>query len=148
MAIPWDLTSFPFTAGQVAMGLGIFVLSTVVTTAVVTAYLVTIPPDHFDNLPLVRRRQIGSSPARLALAIGKNVLGAVLVIVGLVLSVPGVPGQGLLTILVGILLLDIPGKRKLERRLVSRPAVLRNINKLRTRFDRSPLKLGSDGDDA
>src|SRR5512140_3149386 len=43
------------------------------------------------------------------------------------------PGQGILTIVIGILLLDFPGKRELERRVVARPAILRSINWLRQR---------------
>ena len=44
-----------------------------------------------------------------AKVIGKNILGLFLVALGVVLSLPGVPGQGLLTILLGIMLLDFPG---------------------------------------
>ena len=60
---------------------------------------------------------------------------------GIVLSLPGVPGQGILTILLGIMLLDFPGRRKLEHKLVSRPQVLKTINKLRHRFGKPPLVL-------
>jgi UPF0716 family protein affecting phage T7 exclusion len=74
---------------------------------------------------------------------GKNLLGVLLVVVGAILALPGVPGQGLLTILVGLLLLDLPGKRRIERRMVGRPRILRMINRLRKRFGRSPLVLGN-----
>jgi UPF0716 family protein affecting phage T7 exclusion len=82
-----------------------------------------------------------SPVSRAAYTIGKNLLGAVLVVVGIVLSLPGVPGQGLLTVLVGVLLLDVPGKRRLELAIVRRPAVLRTINRLRRRFGRKPLQV-------
>ena len=75
----------------------------------------------------------------LAAIIGKNLLGVVLIVAGLLLSLPGVPGQGVLTMLVGLLLLDIPGKRRFELALVRRKTVHRVINKLRARFDRAPL---------
>jgi hypothetical protein len=52
-----------------------------------------------------------------------------------------VPGQGILNILLGIMLLDFPGKRSLEYRLVSRPQVLSTINKLRHRFGKPKLVL-------
>ncbi len=68
-------------------------------------------------------------------------MGLVLVALGVLLSVPGVPGQGLLTILIGFILLDFPGKRALERRLVTRPAVIGAIDRLRARFGRPPMKL-------
>lgn len=71
----------------------------------------------------------------------KNLLGLFLVFLGVVMSLPGVPGQGILTILLGVMLLDFPGKRRLELKLVSRPKVLRVINRLRARFDKPPLVL-------
>ena len=76
---------------------------------------------------------------RVVGVVGKNLLGVVLVIVGVILSLPGVPGQGLLTILLGVMLLDLPGKRRMEQWLVSRPNVLRFVNKLRERYGRPPL---------
>ena len=57
----------------------------------------------------------------------------------MVLSLPGIPGPGVLIIFVGIMLLDFPGKRELERRLVSRPGILGKINGLRTRYGKPPL---------
>jgi hypothetical protein len=57
------------------------------------------------------------------------------------MSIPGVPGQGILTILLGIMLLDLPGKRDLENKLVSRPQVLKTINKLRHKFGKPNLIL-------
>ena len=64
-----------------------------------------------------------------------------LVLLGLIMALPGVPGQGLLTALIGLTLLSFPGKRKLERRFVKIPALLRAINRLRARFARPPLEL-------
>jgi hypothetical protein len=52
-----------------------------------------------------------------------------------------VPGQGILTILLGIMLVDFPGKRELERKIVSRPQVFETINKLRHRFGKPNLVL-------
>ncbi len=57
------------------------------------------------------------------------------------MSLPGIPGQGLLTILLGVMLLDFPGKRRLEFKIISRPKVFRAINRLRARFDKPPLVL-------
>jgi len=74
-------------------------------------------------------------------AITHNVLGVVLVALGIVMSIPGVPGQGILTILLGIMLLDFPGKRDLEHKLVSRPPVFKAINKLRHKFGKPALML-------
>jgi hypothetical protein len=51
------------------------------------------------------------------------------------------PGQGVLTILVGVTLLDFPGKRALELWIVRQPAVLRVTNWMRAKAHREPLQL-------
>lgn len=71
----------------------------------------------------------------------KNLLGLFLVLLGVILSVPGVPGQGLLTALLGFVLLDFPGKRHLERKILFRPHVRTTVDRLRARFGRRPLVL-------
>jgi hypothetical protein len=65
----------------------------------------------------------------------------VLILLGLVMALPGIPGQGFLTMIVGLTMLDFPGKRGLERRLIARPRILRTINRLRARFNRAPLEM-------
>jgi hypothetical protein len=127
-------------AERVLLGVGIFVGSSLVSLAAVTAVLVSLPPGYFrhDAAAMDWPR----SPVLRALwRIGKNLLGLALVALGALLSLPGIPGQGLLTILIGLILLDFPGKRRLERRLVSRPSVLAAINRLRARFGRPAMEL-------
>ncbi len=128
-----------FSHSQIAFGVILFLVSLLVTSAIVTAFILWIPPDHFVAEKRGLQRRIASPVLRVAVLIGKNLLGVLLVVVGIVLSVPGVPGQGVLTILVGILLLDIPGKRRFELALVRRAPLRRVINKLRARFNRAPL---------
>lgn len=67
----------------------------------------------------------------------KNILGMALVLLGLIMLVT--PGQGVLTILAGLLLMNFPGKYKLERWLVLRPGVLRALNWLRQHRGRAPF---------
>jgi hypothetical protein len=78
---------------------------------------------------------------RWALRIAKNVLGAVLVCVGFIMLF--LPGQGLLSMLVGLFLMDFPGKPRVLRALLARPHVLPLINGLRARAGRPPLELPS-----
>jgi len=73
------------------------------------------------------------------LIIGKNALGNVLIEVGILMLV--LPGQDALTILIGILFMDFPGKCWLERWIVSHGPVLQSINWLRQRAGREPLVL-------
>jgi hypothetical protein len=67
----------------------------------------------------------------------RNALGVVLVALGIAMLL--LPGQGLLTVLVGLLLVDFPGKQKLIRRLLARPKILGVVNKLRAHRNAPPL---------
>lgn len=51
------------------------------------------------------------------------------------------PGQGILTIVLGISLLDFPGKRPFIRWLVSKPMVYRALDWLRKKTHSPPLDL-------
>jgi hypothetical protein len=83
---------------------------------------------------------VGRRPLRHALSrLGRNVLGCALVAAGIAMLV--LPGQGILTILVGVMLLDFLGKPRLQRWLVARRPVLRTINGLRRRAGQAPLVL-------
>jgi hypothetical protein len=136
------LTSISMVTWQSALvGVLLFVVTFAISLAIVSFILVKLPPDYFqEDRP--NEFWSGRHPAiRLLGIIGKNILGVLLVALGIVMSIPGVPGQGILTILLGIMLLDFPGRRDLERRIVSQPRVLKNVNKLRHRFGKPELAL-------
>lgn len=126
---------------NVLIGALIFVASFLINLAIVSAILVKLPANHFCKN---RKTQFwaGRRPAlNAAKIIGKNILGIFLVALGVVMSLPGVPGQGLLTILLGIMLLDFPGRDRLEQKLLSKPSIVNTINRLRGRFGKPPLVL-------
>ena len=123
------------------IGALIFVGTFFINLAIVSFILVKIPANHFSKS---RKTKFWSGPHPLLHAagvVGKNIGGLLLVAIGIVLSLPGVPGQGLLTVLLGIMLLDFPGKHRLEQKLLSRPSIVNAINRLRARFDKKPLEL-------
>lgn len=130
------------------LSLALFLVTFVGSIAIVTFVLVRLPATYFQTTHPRMFPWAESHPALRVLAlIGKNVLGALLVLVGIILSLPGVPGQGLLTILLGIMLLDFPGKRRLELKLVRRASVLKTINRLRARFGKPALELDDEESD-
>ncbi|HKZ02928.1 MAG TPA: hypothetical protein VJ180_11840, partial [Pyrinomonadaceae bacterium] len=125
----------------VLLGALLFVITFSLSLAIVTVILVKIPANYFKaDYPrdLWRNRH---KAIRITGVVGKNLIGAFLVVLGVVMSLPGVPGQGVLTILLGVMLLDFPGKRQLEFRLISRPNVLRTVNRVRERFGKAPLVM-------
>ncbi len=69
------------------------------------------------------------SPAQSFLVFIKNVIGILLIIIGILMLV--LPGQGLITILIGLSMSNFPGKYTLERKLVSRPSIFRALNWIR-----------------
>ncbi|MDQ1611940.1 MAG: hypothetical protein QOG00_1871 [Pyrinomonadaceae bacterium] len=139
------LKELTHTLGLTGRGVVWIILFSVVTFVVSLAVTVVVLiklPDTYFKAEHGREFWVESHPVlRWGGIILKNLLGVVLVLFGVVMSLPGVPGQGVLTILMGVMLLDFPGKRRLELKLVSRPKVLRAINGIRRRFDRSPLLL-------
>ncbi|MEM8954266.1 MAG: hypothetical protein AAGD22_08960 [Verrucomicrobiota bacterium] len=69
----------------------------------------------------------------------KNIAGLFLIIAGAVMVF--IPGQGLIVMFIGLMLMNFPGKRKLELALIRRPPVHRAINWLRSKAKRAPLIL-------
>lgn len=119
----------------VGWGLGIFsVVAALASIVLVPRFLATLPPDYL-------RSGAASAPLGMPLRILRNLLGVVLVLLGLAMLV--LPGQGLLTLLVGVLLVDIPGKHALVVKTLSRPKVLALVNKLRSRHQAPPLDVAA-----
>ena len=126
---------------KILVGALIFVASFFINLGIVSFILVKLPADHFSKN---RKTKFWAGPRpaiHAAKVIGKNIAGVLLVALGIVLSLPGVPGQGLLTVLLGIMLLDFPGRHRLEQKLLSKPSIVNTINRLRKRFDKPPLQL-------
>jgi hypothetical protein len=104
----------------------------------VPAVVLRMPEDYFVH-PRREPAYRGYRHPALGLVVValKNLLGLVLVVIGLLLLFT--PGQGLLTIVLGLALLNFPGKYRLERWVVTRRGVLGALNWLRRRYGRSPL---------
>jgi hypothetical protein len=137
-----ELTNTLGLTGRGVFWLVLFSVVTFVLSIVATVVVLVKLPDTYFKSEHGREFWVERHPAlRWGGFVLKNLLGAVLVLFGILMSLPGVPGQGVLTILMGVMLLDFPGKRRLELKLVSRPKVLRAVNGIRRRFDRPPLQL-------
>ncbi len=112
----------------------------VASLAIMPALIVRIPENYFSHDTRPPSRWASRSPSfRLTLLIGKNLLGIVLVLGGLAMLV--LPGQGLLTIFAGFILLDFPKKYAVEKWLVRRRWVHRPLNWVRRKRGRGPLVL-------
>jgi Putative transmembrane protein (PGPGW) len=116
------------------------VITFVGTLAVLPILVARIPADYF-----MRDRQYRAASRkqhvalRLIGVVFKNVVGLTFVLAGVAMLV--LPGQGILTILIGLSLMNFPGKHALERRIVQQPAVLQAINWMRRQAGQPPLKV-------
>ena len=118
---------------SVLIGLGgLSVLILVFSIAGMGWFIAQIPEDYFIHA----KRQAKhwnkySSQARIAIIIFKNIFGGIMLVAGLFLLV--LPGQGLLTIIIGLLLIDYPGKFQLEQKIISIPSIFRSLNWFRAK---------------
>jgi len=118
-------------------------VSMAAVSAVIAGYVLSrLPADYFVNPDA--QRPIDRHPLLKVLAVvTRNAIGYALIALGIVLSLPGVPGQGLLTVLMGVMLIDFPGKHRFQRWLVTRRPILAAVNRLRTRAGQPPFEVGS-----
>lgn len=132
------VTSLVSAEVLVAVGLvsGAFFVGTLIVIPVI---LVRLPANYFDERYPRSWMRDHHPVLRLIAHLAKNLVGGVFLLAGIAMLV--LPGQGLLTILIGVSLLDFPGKRRMEARLVGQRTVLRAINAMRARYGRPPLTI-------
>lgn len=137
--LPDGWTAWHLVGLSVALAVGMAAASLVIAGYV----LARLPADYFVN-PDAHRPGDRHPVVRLVGLIVRNVLGYVLIALGVVMSLPGVPGQGLLTVLMGVMLIDFPGKHRFQRWLVTRRVVLAAVNRLRARAGQPPFTVQSE----
>jgi len=109
--------------------------------ASVFGMVMLLRPDHFTRPDAPEAFSRRHPALRLLIRIIKNSIGAILFVMGLIMAIPMVPGPGVLFIVLGISLTDLPGKRALKRYIIRQPLVLLPINTLRAKWHRPPLQV-------
>lgn len=107
-----------------------------VTLLAVPMIIVTLPTGYLneDKDRLAGIRGIWRWPYLIV----KNIFGGVLAVAGVAMLF--LPGQGLLTLVIGLGLMNFPGKRSLVRRLIGQHRIFAAINRLRARAHKAPLE--------
>ena len=137
--ILWMETHF----AMLLTGLGVLGMVTFVTSLIALPIIVArLPVDHFIAtcgrvLPWRSNHPVRNT----LLAILRNLLGVALVIGGMVMLV--LPGQGILTIVIGLLMIDIPKKRAFQAWLLAWKPVNRGISWMRRRAHQPEFVLQS-----
>lgn len=134
-----DVTSWIQQHQELFQQLGVFSLVMFVATLVALPIVVImLPEDYFVR----QKRQPAHSGRKHPLFWGlvsvfKNILGLILIVAGIAMLI--LPGQGLVTILIGLALTNFPGKYALERRISGQPKVGATLNTVRRWAGRTPL---------
>lgn len=111
--------------------LGIVSVVLFVATLATIPWLVRrLPVDYFVRLP---------PKHPLPVLLLRNVLGFALIAAGIAMLV--LPGQGILTILVGVSIVDLPVKHRIMRWLLRRPKVQEYVQLLRSKGGKPPLVI-------
>jgi hypothetical protein len=109
------------------------------TLVVLPIIVARLPADYFTRDQRPTGGRTPTMTLRLLSLVGKNLLGLVLILAGVAMLV--LPGQGILMVLIGLMLMDFPGKRALERRLVQQPSVCQAINWIRAKAHQPALQM-------
>ena len=95
-----------------------------------------IPEDYFVSQ---HKNNLNRSGFSLFLKVIKNLFAFILFLLGVLMLF--LPGQGIITILISIIIMDFPGKHRFELYLISRSYVLKSINWMRRKNGKEPLKI-------
>lgn len=112
------------------------------TLIAIPIILMRLPADYFD-VRIPRPWMENHHPVlRLIGHVVKNVVGTIFLFAGFLMLF--LPGQGVLTMLIGLSLIEFPGKRRVEAKIVGQSTVLSTINAMRAKFDKPPLIIAPD----
>ena len=120
--------------------LSIFIL--IISVFMMVLIISFLPEDYFksQNRNLISSVQNSRYPMlKLLVLITKNFFGVLLLLSGILMLV--LPGQGILTIITGLVFMDYPGKYKFERKLLRQKGVINSINWIRSRLSKPSLKV-------
>lgn len=120
--------------------LSIFIL--IISVFMMVLIISFLSEDYFksENRNLISSVQNSRYPLlKLLVLITKNFFGILLLVSGILMLV--LPGQGILTIITGLVFIDYPGKYKFERKLLRQKGVINSINLIRSRLSKPPLKV-------
>ena len=100
---------------------------------IIPRLIINLPPDFF----LKRKKSVSVKQIvvfRVTFFLLKNFLGFLLFLCGILMLF--IPGQGLLTMFLGLVLLDFPGKYKLQLYCLKVQPVRRSLNWIRRKYEK------------
>ena len=120
---------------------GIVVLSVLVwigTLITLPIIIIALPTGYLTRDEKLGATRPGYSLWHYPYLVVKNILGAIFILAGLAMLV--LPGQGLLTLALGLGLISLPGKHRAIRYILTRRRIFKAINRLRAKAGKPPLQ--------
>lgn len=112
----------------------------IASIALVPWMLIMLPSDYFAHETRETCLWKGDSVLiKSVLIFLKNLVGATLLIAGIAMLF--LPGQGILTIVAGLFLMNFPYKYQIEKWIIGYPIVLKSFNKIRKKANKEPFTL-------
>ncbi|MEM6672248.1 MAG: PGPGW domain-containing protein [Planctomycetota bacterium] len=119
---------------------GLSILTLVLSAVLLPVVVARMPADYFVRTEPAPDSFRDRHPAlRILVRVAKNLLGIVFLVAGFAMLF--VPGQGVLTILVGLMLVEGPGKRRFELWLVRKAPVRKTLDWIRAKAGQPPLLI-------
>ena len=99
-------------------------------------FIVKLPADFFiqQSLPTACPASQKHPLVRLIYLTAKNLIAVMIILAGIAMLF--LPGQGVVTIIIGVSMLTIRGKRRLVLGLVCHRLIMQSLNRLRARFNK------------
>ena len=117
--------------GPILQWLGLLSLITFVISLALIPWLISkLPSDYFvRHITLPQPRNTEIHFLKTCWLVVRNLVGGLLFLAGIAMLF--LPGQGILTIILGIAIMSFPGKHRLLFAITARPSVQRSLNWLR-----------------
>lgn len=96
--------------------------------------ILRLPEDYF-----IKASSFSKSPQKIIVRFAKNAVGFLLTICGIILLFT--PGQGMITILIGLCLIDLAIVNKFKKKIINNRKVQKALNWIRTKKSVKPFNF-------
>lgn len=132
---------FPRHYSLIIEFLGILSVLTFIGSLIAIPWIIgRLPVNYFIlHRILVEQRHKRHPVLAKIIFVTRNFVGAFFLFAGIAMLV--LPGQGIITILIGISFMDFPGKHRIVDYLIRRPSVIRLLNWIRRKEKKPPFEF-------
>ena len=132
------MKSFIADYGPIITWLGIISTATFFLSLLIIPWIIgRLPADFFLHIHEHNKKEDEHPLMFILLRVLRYILGTLLLLAGILMLF--LPGQGLLTMILGISLLDFPGKRRAVDAFLHRHAVQHGLNWIREKTRKEPF---------